>query len=80
MHHILNELWTCIDPGPVYTKIEFGLILMQGLVYTKIEFGLILVQWKRYCALNSTRFGVKNGHNTTRFALFFSPREGTKVL
>ena len=49
MHHILNELWNCIDPGPVYTKTEFGLIL-------------------RYCALNSTRFGVKNSHNTTRFA------------
>ena len=30
MHHLLNELWICIDPGPVYTKTEFGLILMHS--------------------------------------------------
>ena len=30
MHHILNELWLCIDPISVYTKSEFGLILMSS--------------------------------------------------
>ena len=30
MHHVLDELWTCIDPGPVYTKTDFGLILMHS--------------------------------------------------
>ena len=32
-------------------------------------------QWKRYCALNSTRIGVKNGHNNniTRFARYIFP-------
>ena len=61
MLHILNELRIYIDPITSLNK--------HG-IWTDSD-----AQWKRYCALNSMRFGVKNGHNSVCSRNFFPLRQ-----